>query len=288
MRFQKVYIELTNGCGLACHFCPSRPKKTRVMELGDAERVLAQLVPYTKNLAFHVLGDPLTLEALPRYMDIAQHYGFGVHLVTSGFHLRKHSPELLRHPALRQLNVSLNSASRQTPRALKAYMDEVLTWCDHKREYAPNPFVNLRLWNQQGDAKDLAFTQTLYALISHSFYHSLQVQLDAKALQEGTYRLDEKIRLHVDRYFVWPSLDAPEVPDGPCHGLRSHIGILSDGTVVPCCLDGEGVLALGNVFTTPLEAILHSPKAQAIRRGFGEKKAVESLCQRCDFRKRFL
>ena len=68
-----------------------------------------------------------------------------------------------------------------------------------------------------------------------------------------------------------------------CYGMREQFGILSDGTVVPCCLDSEGVIALGNVFSKPLEEILRSPRATAIGEGFRRGVAVEELCRRCPY-----
>ncbi len=285
MRFAKVYVELTNVCGQACSFCPSRPKQKRVMGLDAFEKVLEQLQPYTKTLALHLFGDPLALENLLEYMDSAHKRGFGLHLVTSGFPLKSHAKTLLTHPALVQLNISLNSASAQNEEKLQAYLDEVVAWCVYKRQHAPKPFVNLRLWNKGGSDADAFFSKKITTFFSHAFSHACTIELGG---QKEVCRLDEKIRLHGERYFVWPSLEAPLVPSGPCYGLRSHIGVLSDGTVVPCCLDGGGVMALGNIFFQPLYAILASPKAKAIRQGFDEKKAIEPLCQRCDFRKRFL
>ena len=63
--------------------------------------------------------------------------------------------------------------------------------------------------------------------------------------------------------------------------------MLCDGTVVPCCLDAEGTLALGNLFDTPLDEILASPRARAIYENFTNRRAIEPLCLRCDYARRF-
>jgi radical SAM protein with 4Fe4S-binding SPASM domain len=72
-----------------------------------------------------------------------------------------------------------------------------------------------------------------------------------------------------------------------CRGLRDHLAILVDGTVVPCCLDADGQVALGNIFRQPLVAILASPRALRLREGFGHQWLVEPLCRRCAYRQRF-
>ena len=72
-----------------------------------------------------------------------------------------------------------------------------------------------------------------------------------------------------------------------CYGLRDQLGILCDGTVVPCCLDHEGDLALGNLFHQNMEEILTTPRAVSIYEGFSRRKAAESLCRRCGYARRF-
>ena len=72
-----------------------------------------------------------------------------------------------------------------------------------------------------------------------------------------------------------------------CHGLRRQLAVLCDGTVVPCCLDGEGELALGNLFRQELEDILRGERAAAIHAGFDARRPVEELCRRCGYAERF-
>ena len=62
---------------------------------------------------------------------------------------------------------------------------------------------------------------------------------------------------------------------------------MSDGTVVPCCLDADGNLALGNLFESDLESILSSERARNIYDGFTRRRACEELCRKCGYAKRF-
>jgi radical SAM protein with 4Fe4S-binding SPASM domain len=68
-----------------------------------------------------------------------------------------------------------------------------------------------------------------------------------------------------------------------CYALRDHVAVLADGTVVPCCLDADGRLALGNLFERPLSEMIGSPRAQAMLEGFRRRKVVEPLCRDCGF-----
>ena len=72
-----------------------------------------------------------------------------------------------------------------------------------------------------------------------------------------------------------------------CYGLRDQVGVLSDGTVVPCCLDHNGDIRLGNIYEQPIEEILNSPRAKAMVEGFSCRKAAEELCRKCGYARRF-
>ena len=63
--------------------------------------------------------------------------------------------------------------------------------------------------------------------------------------------------------------------------------MLCDGTVVPCCLDGQGKLKLGNIFFQRMDEILGSHRAVCIRQGFDRRQPYEAMCRRCGYAARF-
>ena len=285
MKLHRAYVELTNICGLACTFCPPKSTPNTTMSLALFESTLVQLAPYTKEIACHVMGDPLSLSNLKAYLDLAHTRGFKVNLTTSGFLIGRHDCTTLFHPAVRQINISLNSYDKNTTRLpLESYLDPILTLCRAKLTEAPELFINLRLWNLDEAQSDAAYNRELFARFDAYFGTTLT---GYSGIEKESVRLENKVLIHFDRYFQWPSLENEIVGDGTCHGLISQIGILADGRVVPCCLDGEGIMALGNITHTPLEKILNTPRACAIRDGFRASKAVEELCRRCHYKTRF-
>jgi radical SAM protein with 4Fe4S-binding SPASM domain len=103
-------------------------------------------------------------------------------------------------------------------------------------------------------------------------------------------RLQGRLFLEFGDRFDWPDPYAPSIgvnDDCFCHGLRDQIGIHVSGDVVPCCLDAEGYVNLGNLFESELEDILNNPRARAIYDGFTRRRAVEDICRRCGYAKRF-
>ena len=101
-------------------------------------------------------------------------------------------------------------------------------------------------------------------------------------------KLSKNVFLKFDKVFDWPNLKSNSVNEnGFCYGLRTQLGILVDGTVVPCCLDNEGQIVLGNIFNQNLEEILNSKLAKNIYDGFSNRKCYAELCKHCGYIQKF-
>ena len=288
MKFHRAYIEITNVCGLACSFCPPKDQPTQTMSLSFFESILLQLQEYTHDIALHVMGDPMVLSNLSDYLDVAHALGFSVMITTSGFYLDEPRRTMLFHPCIKQVNVSLNSFNKNSvSRSFDAYMENVLALCDEKLVKMYDFFINLRLWNLDDSGSEEEFNEQLFMRLEHHFMLDEGLIRESMSGQRQSLRVASKTLLHFDRYFQWPALSNEISGDGYCHGLSKQIAVLADGRVVPCCLDGEGIIELGNLHTTNLGKILESKRARSITAGFQEGKAIEELCQKCSYKKRF-
>ena len=282
-KFHKVYIELTNICGLSCSFCPTKDMSSQTMSLDLFEKILLQLQPYTKDIAFHVFGDPLTLSNLENYLDISYKYKFKVHITTTGYYLNRFNLELFLHKAIKQINFSLNSYNKNEMKiSLEQYLEPMFKLCDLKLKNKIHNFINFRLWNLDEKNSENDFNSKVFTILSQKFNINLSKIDFNKAI-----RLENQILLDFDKYFTWPSLNHTEQSDGYCHGLSSQIAILSSGSVVPCCLDSFACIDLGNIQNSSLDDILHSKRATNIIEGFKNNLAVEELCKKCTFKNRF-
>ena len=88
--------------------------------------------------------------------------------------------------------------------------------------------------------------------------------------------------------FNWPDINIDIISErGTCLGLKKQIAILVDGTIVPCCLDNEGNINLGNIFRDNFNDVINSKRSRNIINGFNNNKIVEDLCKRCGYRTRF-
>ena len=247
MKFYRIYIELTNVCGLSCSFCPTKELPSKEMDLDFFESVIAQAKHYTKEIACHVVGDPLTQSNLHAYLDIIHKYGMKAMLTTSGYFLKKHSYDTLFHPCVKQINISLNSFNKNdTSLTFEQYITPVLALCNTKLERKEDLFINLRVWNLDEMMSERDFNETLFSTLSETFNVALSLDTIYEE-RPKSIRLASKILVHFDNYFEWPSLKNQNYGDGTCQGLQSHIAILASGKVVPCCLDCDGIIELGDL-----------------------------------------
>ncbi len=287
MKFHRIYIELTNECGLQCSFCPSSTVVPQQISLSFFESIVIQAKKYTREIACHVMGDPLRINKLTPYLDILQKHNMKALLTTSGYYLKKHSTQTLFHPAVKQINISLNSYNKNdTMLSLDQYLLPIIKLCQEKLAQDAHLFINLRLWNLDEGMSEKEFNSTLFKYIAD--YFPLEITLEeVYKNRPKSIRIANKILLHFDNYFEWPSLDNPLYGDGTCQGLSSHIAILVDGKVVPCCLDSNAIIELGKLEEESLDEILEKSVTKKIIDGFKNGIATEELCQRCSYKERF-
>lgn len=275
-RFRKVYLEISNLCNLKCAFCPGTRRRGRQMTEAEFSRILSKLQPYTDYLYFHLMGEPLFHPQLKRFLELAGQAGFRVILTTNGTLLARQQEMLLGAQALHKVNISLHAFEAND---LTIPFDQYLQQCFAFGQAAKGEkLVVYRLWNQGGADKE-----------NGKILEMMEAYFPKPWVQERQgIRLADKLYLEYGDKFDWPDLTAPE-GDGPvfCYGLKDQIGVLCDGTVVPCCLDHEGDIPLGNLLEQDMAEILENPRAKAMIDGFQKGKAAEQLCRRCGYARRF-
>ncbi len=249
--------------------------------------IIRAVAPLTEQVCFHLMGDPLVHPELTTLLDICQRHATRVFFVTNGVLLSDKAAVLLMHPALRQVNFSLHSFhDNYGDKDPTPYLQKIFAYTERAFEIRPDLYINYRIWNLQ-EARGSTVMQTdILSAVEKRF--GVTVNRDPNVRHRKGHRLKHRLYVHYDTEFVWPDLNLPLLgEEGRCHGLSTHFGILVDGTVVPCCLDKEGKIALGNVTSAPLTQILDSPRAKAMVTGFQNGKLVEELCRRCQYIERF-
>jgi len=286
-RYSKVNIEISNICNLQCSFCPEVIRAKKLIELDLFETIISQVAPLTDQVCFHLMGDPLVHPKLPELVDICHQHQVKIFFVTNGVLLREKQAELLLHPAFRQVNFSLHSFfdnfKDQSP---DVYLERIFAYTERAFELRPDLYINYRLWNLNDPRGTGNKNHEMLRRIEARF--NIPVEKERDVRKDKSFKIKNRLYLHFDTEFIWPSLELPVLGEaGTCYGLSSHFGVLVDGTVVPCCLDKEGSIPLGNVREQPIEDILEAPRSKAILKGFRDGRLVESLCQRCQYIERF-
>ena len=276
MRLRKVYLEISNICNLSCAFCPGTRREKRRLSEEEFVCLTGKLRPYTQYLYFHLMGEPLCHPQLERFLELAAVQDFRVILTTNGTLLAQKQELLLKSQALHRVNISLHAFEAND---LSTPFDEYLRRAFSFGKAAEGRcIVSYRLWNGGGQEElNARILETMRKYFPEPW-----------AQERHGQRVGERIYLERGEKFDWPELSAPEGGEEVfCYGLRDQIGVLCDGTVVPCCLDHEGDLALGSLFEQELDEILNSPKARGIYDGFTARRATQELCRKCGYARRF-
>ena len=269
MKFDRLYLEITNTCNLTCPFCPPHQRTNHFMTLETFQHILDEVSPFGDHLYFHLKGEPTLHPKLESFLDLAHHHNKRVHLVTNGTLLGRLSFDLGAHPALASMVISLHSLHYLTQSAQNAILSDLTHFLDHNRQRPLT--IYLRLWNEN-NGKLLQWLST---------YVGFQVTYSPAKQRR---KLIDNLVLDTDQEFEWPSLDHPHVSDhGTCYGGLKMMAVMSDGQVTPCCLDHNAKINLGNVLITPLSTILKSERYQTFRDGLEHGQLREDLCQRCTY-----
>ena len=275
-RFRKVYLEISNICNLKCSFCPGTKRPLHAMNEDEFRDLASKLIPWTDYLYFHLMGEPLCHPRLGQFLRIAEEFGFKVIITTNGSLLSKNQQTLLESNGLHKVNISLHAfEANDLSIPFSQYLDNCFSFGQAAQG---KKIICYRLWNQGGaDLKNSEILRKMEEYFPKPWVNE----------RHGT-RIGDRIYLEYGEKFDWPDLNA--IDNGEhcyCYGLRDQIGVLCDGTVVPCCLDHEGDIPLGNLHQEQLSDILLSERAFKIYDGFSKGKAAEQLCRCCGYAQRF-
>lgn len=269
VKFDRLYVEITNTCNLACPFCTPHQRTNRMMSLEDFQRILNHLGPYGDHLYFHVKGEPTLHPHLETFLDLAFQSNKKVHLVTNGTLLSTLTFDLGAHPALASLVISLHSLQPLPKISQEAILGDLSRFLALNNQRPLS--IYLRLWNENNGV----LIQWLTEFVGHPITYTPSKKRQA---------LKDNLILDTDQEFVWPDIDHPKVSErGTCYGGLKMMAVLVDGTVTPCCLDHNGHMALGNLFEIPLSELLATTHYQTFRQGLEKGQLTEDLCQRCTY-----
>lgn len=275
MRFKKIYVEITNICNLSCSFCSKDNHIPKELTLQEFDTILNKIRHYTNSIYLHVKGEPLLHTKLKEILEITKKYNIKVNITTNGTLLKQKVNILQKFDNIRQINISLHSENNYPN-----YFDNIFETSDL---LSKNINIVYRIWTLNNHNANILSTKGVDKIIKH---YNLDKNTQKKLVNDKNIKVKDNIYLDKDIEFIWPnSVNDNSNDNGTCLGTRSHIAILVNGDVVPCCLDSKGILKLGNIFEDDMLDILNSKLFKEINNGFKNNKLVCNLCKNCNFRK---
>lgn len=295
-RFKRIYVEITNVCNLNCSFCPKTSRVHEFMSPVLFSKILHENKSLTHKFVLHLMGEPLLHPQFAELLSIADDEQVNVELTTNGTLLSDSMiEEILKHKSIIHVNFSLHSFEINSVLTLDEYLYQINMFINKAFLTRPELYMNLRFWSKSEH----------FERIINFFSTSLKFNFDiiTGPLQmieqkKNEIKLINRLYLNFEQEFIWPiksnerqvahSKSNQASKHGTCQALRSHIGVLVNGDVVPCCLDSEGKMVLGNLKKTTISCLLESSKrVQEMLSGFLSNKLTEEFCQKCNYILRF-
>lgn len=266
MKFKKIYLEITNACNLNCSFCIKNKRKITYITKENYKLIINKIKNHTKELYLHILGEPLLHQDINYFIEYATQENLQVNITTNGYLINN----LNNNQNLHRLNISLHSYTESQRVEIDEYLNNIFDTIENIRN---KTFVSLRLW--------VGNKNTEYILK----YINKKYNTDIKNLDNNS-KIKIAPNLIIDTFheFIWPDLNNNYYNEiGKCKGLIDHIGILSDGTIIPCCLDSTGVINLGNIYNEELDEILNKDIVKEMIDNFKKGYKCQELCKHCSF-----
>ena len=272
-KYKKIYVEITNRCNLSCSFCSKVEKPLRNMTIEEFKCIIEKIKDYTDTIYLHVKGEPLVHPNLIEFLNVAEEHNIKVNLTTNGTLFPNLVDKLKECKSLKKINFSLHSENNK-----ENYLEDIFKNVEKLQEVT----VVYRLWTLNNGELDEKSTQTVNKIVS---YYKLSTEIVDKIKNENNVKIKDRIFVDKDNEFEWPSITNHN-SCGFCYALKTHIAILVDGTVVPCCLDSNGLVDLGNIYNESLENIINSNRYQTLKKSFQDRKPSEDLCKSCTYKDR--
>lgn len=279
---------------MSCSFCPPSNRTPDFMRVDAFREILIKTAPYVDSVYLHVKGEPLLHPELLPILDAAWDAQVKVRITTNGTLIEGIGKELGAKRALTHISFSLQSCEGKSLAQKHDYLDPIIRFAKEVTQISQMR-IELRLWNLGSGNIPSQYVEGCQNIRhNEDMLRFLEAAFDMPIVEEqltGSRGIELASRIYLSQaeLFEWPDINGENRSErGFCYGLRNQIGILVDGTVVPCCLDSDGIVDLGNIFLSDdLFEILHSRRAGNLFNGFSDRKVVEALCMTCGYRERF-
>ena len=261
--YKKIYLEITNNCNLNCSFCIKNNRQKKFMDINEFQIILNKIKDKTKFLYFHVSGEPLLHPKINEFINLAKEKDFNINITTNGYLIKR----IIDNKNIRQINISLHSYDEKYNKSLDDYLKDIFEVIEN---LSNNTYFSLRFWANNENNSEII--------------KRLEKYFNKKIELRTGFEIIKNVFISMNKEFIWPDLNNNYYNEiGTCYALKDHIGILSNGDIIPCCLDANGIIKLGNIFNDKIDDIIDSERYQKMLNGFKNNYKCEELCKKCNF-----
>ena len=261
--YKKIYLEITNNCNLNCSFCIKNNRQKKFMDINEFQIILNKIKDKTKFLYFHVSGEPLLHPKINEFINLAKEKDFNINITTNGYLIKR----IIDNKNIRQINISLHSYDEKYNKSLDDYLKDIFEVIEN---LSNNTYFSLRFWANNENNSEII--------------KRLEKYFNKKIELRTGFEIIKNVFISMNKEFIWPDLNNNYYNEiGTCYALKDHIGILSNGDIIPCCLDANGIIKLGNIFNDKIDDIIDSKRYQKMLNGFKNNYKCEELCKKCNF-----
>jgi len=268
---EEVVVEITTTCNYRCVFCPrerfTRPIEAMSMDLFRSIMTKLKQYPQYGICTFGGFGEPLTDPHFFEKVDYALESGFELPLITTnGSLLDEKEIDRLNNSAITAFKIAIFAHSRETYKKVHGvdnfeHVKRIVTyWCKMKKR----PLINVHFLNIKG-VND--FEKDAWIEYWKDKADVTEVWAPSNWVNARNYRKVQREKTNTCGKFT-----------------KSHINILVDGTVNPCCYDFNAEMRLGDFKTQSLEKIFSSPFALKLAEAHRTGKFEGFMCENCDQR----
>lgn len=269
-----IRIETTNACNLRCRMCPhglpSRKVRTGFMDRTLFERIVDQLAehPESRDAIFylHICGEPLLHKDILHLIRHAAHRGLKPILTTNATRLTPELSDALLESGLSKVEFSFEGMDRElyeTTRVGARYevvRNNIMTFLEKNRS--------------RGNA-----VRTELVVVDLPAANVEQTREFCRRMQE---HFDV---VNLSGYFDWLGKVAPVPFDRGayrgCSVMVHDLNVLWDGRVVPCCMDVDGAMQIGDFRTMHLREILASGARKRLHARLRDGRIKGLPCEVC-------
>lgn len=284
-------LETTNVCNMKCVMCPRTElmeRKQGYMSMTDFEQLVDQLAPHdeerwnkwksysekeflantlaydedffyfmvcAQTLILHGFGEPILDKDLGKKIAIATKKGLPTYFSMNPVNIRLDKMKEFAEAGLDYLKFSLEGLDNETQLLYRRVADKTFNQTLRKI------FDTIALF-EKGNYK------TKIILTRLSFKHDPEGDKEYLDFWKQ-YPVMAYIKNQHNRWLYEEEKTNPNTAEylqRYCEFPWSSVSVLYDGTVVPCPLDYEGALSMGNVRDNSLEEIWNSEKYEDFRR----------------------